>query len=71
MELRNSFGTKAHRLTKEEMLKEVADEVIAFILSNRRKPFRIGKEKLKPLVDKFCRERSMALVAVSALGRII
>ncbi|MCS7199756.1 MAG: hypothetical protein NZ850_05350 [Caldimicrobium sp.] len=33
IEFHHSFGTKAHRLTKEEMLKEVANEVIAFILS--------------------------------------
>ncbi|MCX7873609.1 MAG: hypothetical protein N2327_04150, partial [Caldimicrobium sp.] len=70
-EFRNSIGTKAHRLTKGEMLKEVANEVIAFILSYRREPFRIGKEKLKPLVDRFCRERGIALVSVSTIGRII
>ncbi|MCS7149673.1 MAG: hypothetical protein RMI93_02890 [Caldimicrobium sp.] len=29
------------------------------------------KEKLKPLVDGFCRERGIALVSVSTIGRII
>ncbi|MCS7198954.1 MAG: hypothetical protein NZ850_01205 [Caldimicrobium sp.] len=53
------------------MLKEVANEVIEYMLDYRREPFRIGKEKLKPLVDRFCRERGIALVAVSTIGRII
>ncbi|MCS7199743.1 MAG: hypothetical protein N2327_05455 [Caldimicrobium sp.] len=34
------------------MLKEVANELIAFILSYRKEPFR--REKLKLLVDRFC-----------------
>ncbi|MCS7198894.1 MAG: hypothetical protein N2327_02155 [Caldimicrobium sp.] len=53
------------------MLKEVANEVIEFMLDYRREPCRIGKEKLKPLVDRFCRERGIALEAVSTIGRII
>ncbi|MCX7873412.1 MAG: hypothetical protein N2327_03115 [Caldimicrobium sp.] len=57
--------------TKEEMLKEVANKVIAFILSYRIEHPRIGKEKLKPLVDRFCMERGIALAAVSTIGRII
>ncbi|MDW8094276.1 MAG: hypothetical protein RMI63_04505 [Caldimicrobium sp.] len=53
------------------MLKEVANEVIEFMLDYRREHPRIGKEKLKPLVDRFCRERGIALVGVSTIGRII
>ncbi|MCS7199136.1 MAG: hypothetical protein N2327_00110 [Caldimicrobium sp.] len=53
------------------MLKEVAKEVIEFMLDYRREHPRMGKEKLKPLVDRFCRERGIALVAVSTIGRII
>ncbi|MCX7873322.1 MAG: hypothetical protein N2327_02655 [Caldimicrobium sp.] len=53
------------------MLKEVANELIELILSYRREHPRIGKEKLKPLVDRFCWKRGIALVAVSTIGRII
>ncbi|MCS7200522.1 MAG: hypothetical protein N3D14_03510 [Aquificaceae bacterium] len=41
--------------TKEEMLREVPQEVIEFILNYRREHPRIGKEKFKPLVDRFCK----------------
>ncbi|MDW8094917.1 MAG: hypothetical protein RMI63_07870 [Caldimicrobium sp.] len=69
IEFHNSFGAKAHRLTKQEMLHEMANEVIELILSYwRAHP---SKEELKPLVDRFCRKRGIALVAVSTIGRII
>ncbi|MDW8094390.1 MAG: hypothetical protein RMI63_05100 [Caldimicrobium sp.] len=65
-----SFISKP-RTPKRKCSKRWPQEVIEFILSYRREHPRIGKEKLKPLVDRFCRERGIALVAVSTIGRII
>ncbi|MCS7199758.1 MAG: hypothetical protein NZ850_05360, partial [Caldimicrobium sp.] len=59
------------RTPKRKCSKRWPQEVIEFILSYRREHPRIGKEKLKPLVDRFCRERGIVLVAVSTIGRII
>ncbi|MCX7873521.1 MAG: helix-turn-helix domain-containing protein [Caldimicrobium sp.] len=55
------------RTPKRKCSKRWPQEVIEFILSYRREHPRIGKEKLKPLVDRFCRERGIALVAVSTI----
>lgn len=37
----------------------------------RQKHYRLGKQKLKPLVDKFCKENSLETPSTSLIGKII
>ncbi|MCS7200226.1 MAG: hypothetical protein N2327_05480 [Caldimicrobium sp.] len=53
------------------MLKEVATGGNRIYPGLQERTSSHGKKKLKPLVDKFCRERGIALVAVYTIGRII
>jgi len=46
-------------------------EVVAFIRGQREKHYRIGKEKLKVFVDKFCKEKDLPTVSVSTIGNLI
>ena len=46
-------------------------EVIAFIRELRNEHPRLGKEKIKPLVDEFTDSMDLASVSVSTIGRII
>ncbi len=46
-------------------------EIVGFIKSQREAHFRIGKEKLKVFLDKYCEEREMEKVSVSTIGNII
>lgn len=46
-------------------------EVVNFIVEMRKKHPRLGKEKLKPFVDKFCEEKGLRTISVSTIGRII
>jgi len=49
----------------QELLKE------KFILNYRREHPKIGKEKLKPVVDRYCKEKGIKCISVSTIGRII
>lgn len=45
--------------------------VIEFIRNTRREHPRLGKEKIKPLLDEYCREQGIKNVSISTIGRII
>lgn len=49
----------------------VSSEVIDYIKKLREKRPRLGKEKIKPLLDKFCRESTLKTVSESTVGNII
>jgi len=46
-------------------------EIIDFIKDLREKHPRIGKEKIKPLLDEYCKERGLKTVSASTIGKII
>ena len=46
-------------------------EIIQFIRQQRQEHPRLGKEKLKPLVDEFCQEKGLPLIAESTIGKVI
>jgi len=46
-------------------------EIVNFIKDQREKHYRIGKEKLKILVDKYCQEKGIPTVSTSTIGNII
>ena len=59
------------RIPKKKKERQWHPEIINFILNYRKTHPRLGKEKLKPLVDRFCLERNLKPVSVSTIGRII
>lgn len=46
-------------------------EIIEFIKSQREAHFRIGKEKLKVFLDRYCEEKGIKSVSISTIGNII
>ena len=46
-------------------------KVISFIRKLREKHIKLGKEKIKPLLDKYCLKESLAPVSESTIGRVI
>lgn len=60
-------STRPHRVRRST----VSQEIINFIKGMREKYPRIGKEKLKPLLDKYCKERLLKTVSESTIGNII
>ncbi len=55
--------------TKRQMLTH--PEIIRFIKDLREDKPRLGKEKIKPLLDEFCREKHIAPISVSTIGKVI
>lgn len=49
----------------------IAPGIIEFIRSHRGKYGRIGKEKLKPLLDAYCKEIVIPTISESTIGKII
>ena len=49
----------------------VATEIIQFIRQTRQKHPRLGKEKIKPLLDEFCQSKGLKTIAESTIGKII
>jgi len=49
----------------------VPEEVVRFIRGMREKYPRLGKEKLKPLLERYCRERRMPCPSESTIGNVI
>jgi len=45
--------------------------VVSKIKSLRQKHYRLGKQKLKPLLDDFCREKGLKPLSTSAIGKVI
>lgn len=46
-------------------------EVVKFIKEQREKHYRLGKEKLKVMLDKYCQEKDLPTVSTSTIGNII
>jgi hypothetical protein len=49
----------------------VSPDIVMFIRDRREKHPRIGKEKIKPLLDEYCKKRNISTVSVSTIGKII
>jgi transposase InsO family protein len=49
----------------------VKRELINFIRDLRSKHYRLGKEKIKPLLDKFCEDNGCDKISVSTIGKVI
>jgi len=49
----------------------VSPEIILYIRKLREEHPRIGKEKIKPLLDEYCNKRNIKTVSVSTIGKII
>ena len=45
--------------------------IIRFIKEQRQAHYRLGKEKIKPLLDKFCKENGLRSVSETTIGKII
>ncbi|MBN2244776.1 MAG: DDE-type integrase/transposase/recombinase, partial [Candidatus Aminicenantes bacterium] len=46
-------------------------EVINFIRDLRRDHYRLGKEKIKPFLDKHCEEKGLKTISISTIGKIL
>lgn len=52
--------------------KMMADpKVVSYIKTLRTDHPRLGKEKIKPFLDQFCRENNLAIISISTIGKII
>jgi len=60
-------STRPHRVRTPE----TRVNIVEFIKTQREKHFRIGKEKLKVFVDRYCREKGIKTISVSTIGNII
>lgn len=49
----------------------VDPRIVAFIKELRLAYGRLGKDKLKPLLDEYCRKENISVVSASTLGRVI
>jgi transposase InsO family protein len=61
------FSTKPKRVRAMNTDKKI----IQFIREKRRQYPRIGKEKLKPLLDKYCKHHGIRSISESTIGKII
>jgi hypothetical protein len=62
-----SLSTRPHKVRRST----ISQEIINFIREMREKYPRIGKEKLKPLLDKYCAENGLKSVSESTVSNII
>jgi transposase InsO family protein len=49
----------------------VPTDIVQFIRKLRQKHPRLGKEKIKPLVDEYCHDRGIKTIAESTIGKVI
>ena len=49
----------------------VATEIVQFIRQIRQEHPRLGKEKIKPLLDEFCQSNGLKTIAESTIGKVI
>ena len=49
----------------------VAPEIVECIRQIRQKYPRLGKEKIKPLLDEFCKDKGLKTIAESTVGKVI
>jgi transposase InsO family protein len=61
------ISTRPHQLRHPD----IPPEIISFIRQLREEHPRLGKEKIKPLLDKHCRPRKIRPVSESTIGNII
>lgn len=61
------LSTRPHRLRPME----IDPMVVEYIRRLRQQHFRLGKEKIKPLLDEFCRRKDLSPIAVSTIGKVI
>ncbi len=59
------------RAPKRKRQMEASTEVIEFIRKTRKEHPRLGKEKIKPLLDEYCKEIGVKTVSASTIGKII
>ena len=59
--------------TRPKRVREMMTDsrIIAFIQQLREKHPRLGKEKIKPLLDEYCQEMRIASISVSTIGKVI
>jgi transposase InsO family protein len=60
------LSTRPHRLR----VPNVDSDIIEFIKSIRNK-YSLGKEKIKPLLDEYCRKKGVSEISISSIGNII
>ena len=49
----------------------VAVEIVQFVRSIRQEHPRLGKEKIKPLLDEYCQDKGIKTIAESTIGKVI
>jgi transposase InsO family protein len=67
IECLNNQSTRPKRFRVSEVDKQIINE----ILSLRKKYPMLGKDKLKPLIDRYCSKNDLKFVSISTIGRII
>ena len=60
-------STRPHRVRRAA----IPPEVITFIRQLREKYPRMGKDKIQPFLDKFCKEKGFKPLSVSTIGNVI
>jgi hypothetical protein len=61
------LSTRPHRLRRSQ----IPQKIIDYIKTLREEHPRLGKEKIKVLLDKYCREKKMKTISESTIGNII
>lgn len=56
---------------KRKRVMLVDPNIVLFIKDQREKYGRLGKEKVKPLLDEFCKEKNLETISISKIGRVI
>jgi transposase InsO family protein len=59
--------TKPHRVRSMQTQSQIVGEIARL----RKKHWRLGKQKLKPLVDGFCKQVGIDSISVSTIGKVI
>jgi len=67
LESLNNFS----RSPLNKRVSQIDIKIIEFIRNTRKEWPRLGKEKIKPLLDEYCRGNGIKTVSVSTIGRII
>jgi transposase InsO family protein len=60
-------STRPHRVRRSA----IPPEVVEFIRQLREKYPRLGKDKIKPFLDRFCREQGFKGLSISTIGNVI
>lgn len=61
------ISTRPHQVRRSQ----TGSEVVEFIKSQRNQHFRLGKDKLKIFLDRFCQEKDLTAISASTIGNII